>query len=312
MFNFLRNKKLKITEDDKHWVHRNFRWLKFHPNIKSYKKNRIIKSKDYSNIDLTNANELKKYLYHLAYTYEVNFDDVNFILHETPGTEIWLKSGFSIGTYKSNGSAGSFSFSENNKYKYDIILSYDNLKNPDLAAAVLAHEFAHIILIGEQNISSYEPDHEYLTDLTAIYHGFGEAIIKSNFIRNSGNGFWSMKKTGYLPIEVSTYAYALLLHKKELNPESYLSYFNNPEKQYIALAYEDIEKNKPDLSETYNRIFYVEDFEDKAVYDRYIMHKQIIDIKLDLQKNSKGRNSKYLSRAERREKERKKKKRKRK
>jgi hypothetical protein len=54
-----------------------------------------------------------------------------------------------------------------------ISLSAKLLGEPAVLVAILAHEIGHELLIGAGRISSDQPDQESLTDLLAVFHGFG-------------------------------------------------------------------------------------------------------------------------------------------
>lgn len=93
------------------------------------------------------------------------------------------------------------------------VIELNNQQLGDLTSviATIAHEVAHIKLM---TLGDAEEDEEYLTDLTAIYFGFGIFIGNSAFSFNQWQDEyhhkWSMKQAGYLPIQVIAYAIALL------------------------------------------------------------------------------------------------------
>ncbi|MEO6540778.1 MAG: hypothetical protein ABIN74_07315, partial [Ferruginibacter sp.] len=66
-------------------------------------------------------------------------------------------------------SAGLY-FGKNEQGKYDVFIEKTNLSDPENLAATLAHEFAHIKLLGEERI---EFNDESLTDLTPVIFGLG-------------------------------------------------------------------------------------------------------------------------------------------
>jgi len=85
-------------------------------------------------------------------------------------------------------------------------------ENPMVAVAVMAHELAHVILLGEKLVDRKSKDMERFTDLTTVYLGLGAFNANAAFryerherLRTEG---WSVSKTGYLSEEEFGYALA--------------------------------------------------------------------------------------------------------
>jgi hypothetical protein len=72
--------------------------------------------------------------------------------------------------------------------------------DPVRLVAVLAHELAHRRLLGEDRVTTEQPDHERLTDLLTVYLGFGV------FAANMQQGLAG--HLGYLTVEERGYALA--------------------------------------------------------------------------------------------------------
>ncbi len=75
----------------------------------------------------------------------------------------------------------------------------------------MAHELSHLRLIGEQRVNGNEYDNELLTDLTAVFHGFG--IFLGNSPRNwdSQYSLWpgtTLKRPEYMTLPMFAYAIA--------------------------------------------------------------------------------------------------------
>ena len=49
----------------------------------------------------------------------------------------------------------------------------DNFEDPARAVAVIAHELAHVLLLGNGYLGGHEKDHEELTDLLTVFSGLG-------------------------------------------------------------------------------------------------------------------------------------------
>ena len=107
-----------------------------------------------------------------------------------------------LGTYKSDDDGTAM-----------IGLKTSLLKKPDELIATLAHELAHVRLLGEQRISPAIADHEFVTDLLPVYFGAGifaaNDTVRDWTTRSSGGEFWSIRKHGYMPSRLYGYAFAL-------------------------------------------------------------------------------------------------------
>ena len=96
--------------------------------------------------------------------------------------------------------------------KYHISLEENNLLDPIGLVSTLAHEIAHIKLLGENRLKK---NNESLTDLTTIVYGMGVISANAAFRFNSGFKEWGYQKLGYLSqIE---WGYALAVYATMLN-----------------------------------------------------------------------------------------------
>jgi hypothetical protein len=66
----------------------------------------------------------------------------------------------------------------NSESGFVVRLDRAKLDQPMALVATMAHELAHVRLLGEDRIQSSQWDNELLTDLTAIFHGMG--IFRAN------------------------------------------------------------------------------------------------------------------------------------
>lgn len=99
--------------------------------------------------------------------------------------------------------------------KYRIHLSNERLSQPESLVAVLAHEMAHIKLLGEDRMTK---NNEYLTDLTTVFFGLG--IFNANVAFQTYKGFdvYGWQKLGYL--NQMQWAYALALFARMRGEQS--------------------------------------------------------------------------------------------
>ncbi|MFM9975782.1 MAG: hypothetical protein ACKVON_14565 [Beijerinckiaceae bacterium] len=92
------------------------------------------------------------------------------------------------------------------------------LKEPQQLIATFAHELAHLVIAHATTQAPCANDEiEFLTDLTAVYLGFGVFLSNSVFnfksIHDLGGGgtAWSYSRTGYLPENDLVHATAIFL-----------------------------------------------------------------------------------------------------
>lgn len=105
----------------------------------------------------------------------------------------------------------------NNNGQYSICINQSILNEPDKLIATLAHEIAHIKLLGENKILKND---EYLTDLTTVIFGLGVFNANVAFKFYSDFDKWGYSKQGYLFQQEWGYALALLAYfKSEVSPD---------------------------------------------------------------------------------------------
>lgn len=111
-----------------------------------------------------------------------------------------------------------------------------SLSDPQKLVATLAHELAHVRLLGEGRISREEEDHEPVTDLATVFFGLGVFTANTTFQYSQwhGGGFhgWKASKLGYMNELQFGYALGLWAHVRgetsppwlrhlRLNPRTY-------------------------------------------------------------------------------------------
>jgi hypothetical protein len=97
--------------------------------------------------------------------------------------------------------------------KYRIWIEYGALADPLSLVATMAHELAHVHLLGHGRVTADVEDHEPLTDLLTVFFGLGvimaNAVIRESYWNAGAVSGWNMTRQGYLTIPM--YAYALAL-----------------------------------------------------------------------------------------------------
>src|SRR5262245_36042514 len=105
-----------------------------------------------------------------------------------------------------------------------IAIEESQLDDPMTLVGTMAHELAHVHLIGDRRLNSELPDHEPLTDLLTVLYGLGiftaNAMIRESTWRGAGSSGWSVGRQGYLTGPEYGYAFALLARERgETSPE---------------------------------------------------------------------------------------------
>ncbi|RYZ29591.1 MAG: hypothetical protein EOO10_05790 [Chitinophagaceae bacterium] len=107
-------------------------------------------------------------------------------------------------------------FGKNKNGKYDIFIEQQNLSQPENLVATLAHEFAHIKILGEKRLDFND---ELLTDLTTVVFGLGIFNANASFRFYQGYDGWGHNSVGYLKQQEWGYALALYaFYRQEENP----------------------------------------------------------------------------------------------
>jgi hypothetical protein len=97
-------------------------------------------------------------------------------------------------------------FGKSEEGKYDIMIEKKNLTEPENLVATLAHEFAHIKLLGEERLEQNDED---LTDLTTVVFGLGIFNANSAFKEYKTYHSYGHNSAGYLKQREWGYVLAL-------------------------------------------------------------------------------------------------------
>ncbi|MCG2614328.1 tetratricopeptide repeat protein [Terrimonas sp. NA20] len=131
--------------------------------------------------------------------------------------------------------------------RFRIQLAKSNLENPELLIAVMAHELAHVKLLGGKYISANDPNMEPLTDLVSIFFGFG--VFVANSVQTT-DGYW-ISRSGYLPNQLISYANALICYITGGNADNYESILNANTRDLFRKDFEFLSKtNNTTLTKT--------------------------------------------------------------
>jgi len=214
--------KCPIPEENRIWMEDAFKWL-----ISEFKKDKIISRKILrpSNEDFPfqfNQSEEDAYILLpvIAEQMEVESSQIELRFYDQTLAEFSSGAGkiFSQQTPGEQYSAGTYN-TKKNAGKFVISIEAAQLKNTESLIATLAHEFAHIKLIGEKRIKQND---EFLTDLVTVIFGLGIFNANSSFRFYTNQESWGYRKQGYLSQQEWGYAlalFALLRDKDEKKPQ---------------------------------------------------------------------------------------------
>ncbi len=124
----------------------------------------------------------------------------------TRKTNLWLVN--DDGKYLPPGAAGLY---EEQSGKTVIHIESSEMFDLSGLVGTMAHELAHLRLMGEKRVSGNEYDNELLTDLTAVFHGFGIFLGNSPRHWDSHYGTWpgtELRRPEYMTLPMFAYALA--------------------------------------------------------------------------------------------------------
>lgn len=90
--------------------------------------------------------------------------------------------------------------------------------------ATMAHELAHVHLIGGKHVDTYVDDHEPVTDLATVFFGLGIFNANSVCKYNQSGGGWSTNRLGYLSEVEFGYALALYAYLRNESKPNWIRY----------------------------------------------------------------------------------------
>lgn len=132
-----------------------------------------------------------------------------------PGQGLYLENG-------RNNPAGMY-WGKNESDKFIVSLERSQLSLPENMVATLAHELAHIKLLGEKLMSHND---ERITDLVTVLFGLGIFGANAAFQTYTGIGYRGWRSLGYLKQMEWGYALALFAHIRGEQKTSWIDHLN--------------------------------------------------------------------------------------
>ena len=225
MFGFFKIKRpntCPIPEDNRIWLERSFLLLLdlFGKENTKQRKVLIPHHSDFPikyNGDEQTAFETLKIV---AGQMEVAYNEIHLDFYDERVKEVSTGSPFGQGIFlksakDDNGAAGLY-WGKAEDGKYNISLVRSKFKQPESMVATLAHEIAHIKLLGENRLDKND---EKLTDLATIFFGLGIFNANEAFKTFRGVDYSGWRKMGYLTQMEWGYALSLFAYiREEENP----------------------------------------------------------------------------------------------
>ena len=148
------------------------------------------------------------------------------------------------------GPSGTFDIDGN-----EVVVSYDPslMARPIAFIDMLSHELAHYLLSNHVDSAPGGADaHEVMTDLAAIYAGFGVMQLQggsqiSGFQDAFAQG-WQISHLGYLSSEVRAYALAVFLRVKEIAPKIAEAHLSDDKARLLRLGLKQADKRRVQIA----------------------------------------------------------------
>ncbi len=252
MFRLFSNKKenpCPIDREMRLWMENSFLWLAGQfgqENIAS--KPILLPTSSYFPIKYDGSKEsLIRTAEIVAHQMEIDINDVILDLYEHNIQEFSGDFGHRIWTELDKESDEKFSagqyYGKNDQGKFEVFIEKNNLINPETLVATIAHEFAHIKILGEERLDFND---EFLTDLTPVVFGLGVFNANAAFKEVKSFDGYGHNSVGYLKQKEWGYALALYaFYRGEENPEWVNSLTSNVKsdfKKSMAFIYDNTDK----------------------------------------------------------------------
>ncbi|SEN89726.1 hypothetical protein SAMN04488505_11475 [Chitinophaga rupis] len=209
-----------VPEDARVWLEETFQWL-----LSEFDKEMIMHRKvlrpipaDFPITFTQTEKDAHALLKIVAAQMAVNPDQIELFFYDQQLKE-YGGSGLRLFSQQSPGekyASGKY-YGKNEYSQYQIAIELSELKDAGGLVATLAHEIAHIKLLGEERMKFND---EHLTELIPVIYGLGIFNANTAFRFYATHDSWGYKRQGYLSQQMWGYALALFAHiRKERDPE---------------------------------------------------------------------------------------------
>ncbi|MDQ4122470.1 MAG: hypothetical protein M3209_13615 [Acidobacteriota bacterium] len=130
--------------------------------------------------------------------------------------------------------------------KYVISLEKQQANEPTNLIATVAHELAHVRLLGEDRLDPDYEDGEPLTDLATVFFGLGIFTANSVFSfrqwRDAFSEVWQADRRGYMTEQMYGYALALFARARGETKPAWAKYLDGDSAAYFKMACKFLDK----------------------------------------------------------------------
>jgi hypothetical protein len=219
MFNFFRSvSEPEVSEEQRDYFENQFHWLLENFGKKLPSKNPLTPTpSDFPfAFDGTEA-PVKKVLEIICKQMEINPAEIKIDYFSQRVKEIGAgATRFFVKTGNISNEAAGLYWGKGVDNKFQISLTRELLKNPEDLAGTIAHELAHVKLLGGEFLhAKYDKDHEVITEMFCVFCGMG--IFRANKAHEISHGHfsWSWSRSGYLRQQSWGYLLALYAYWRE-------------------------------------------------------------------------------------------------
>lgn len=186
----------------------------------------------------------------IAENMQIRYDELDINFYDNGIKEINMgMSSIFIESDPENPEAAGLYHGMNDNNQFAVSFDKALLNNPDNLIATIAHELAHVKLLGHRKLDFND---ENLTDMTTVFYGFGIFNANTSFQFQQSSDRWSYSTTGYLKQEEWAYVLALFAFiRYEENP-NWAKFLNKTIKK-------DFEKSLKYMHRNENEIFRIDD-----------------------------------------------------
>ncbi len=169
--------------------------------------------------------------------------DLSFWTNEEEAPLVELPGEISAGSSRT-GASGTYHRSQGIDH---VRLNKAELADPEALVSTMAHELAHVILLGIGGMSHDEPHMEAITDLATIYLGLGiftsNTLLRRHAWTEGNREGWRVSRKGYISPEMAGWALSIFAWRRgELKP-NWSRHLATDGKAYLKMGLRFLEAN---------------------------------------------------------------------